>query len=99
VVFSMSLICVCIEGRGPRSASVAKFIVPDLGYKVDSLSWGSLIIVLVFKFKNYLFFQEETIGIDCVTHGKYGYIDPTGEVREYTYTSGSRCDPLTRQVR
>jgi len=43
-------------------------------------------------------YKEETIGIDCVTHGKYGYIDPTGEVREYTYTSGSRCDPLTRQV-
>ena len=27
-------------------------------------------------------FKEETIGVDCVTHGKYGYIDPTGEVRE-----------------
>ena len=26
-------------------------------------------------------FKEETIGVDCVTHGKYGYIDPTGEVR------------------
>ena len=27
-------------------------------------------------------FKEETIGVDCVTHGKYGYIDPTGEVRK-----------------
>ena len=26
-------------------------------------------------------FKEETIGVDCVTHGKYGYIDPNGEVR------------------
>lgn len=43
-------------------------------------------------------FKEETIGIDCVTHGKYGYIDPAGEVREYSYTSGNRCDPDTRQV-
>lgn len=42
--------------------------------------------------------QEESIGIDCITKGKYGYIDPTGEVREYSYSSGVRCDPLTRQV-
>jgi len=42
-------------------------------------------------------FKEETIGVDCVTHGKYGYIDPTGEVREYSYTSGNRCDPDTRK--
>ena len=27
-------------------------------------------------------FKEETIGVDCVTHGKYGYIDPTGKVRD-----------------
>ena len=43
-------------------------------------------------------FQEEVIGLDCITQGKYGYIDPTGEVREYTYSSGIRCDPDTRQV-
>merc|ERR1711962_1624821 len=42
-------------------------------------------------------FKEETIGVDCVTHGKYGYIDPTGELREYSYTSGNRCDPHTRK--
>jgi len=43
-------------------------------------------------------FKEETIGIDCITHGKYGYVDPDGEVREYSYTSGNRCDPETRKV-
>jgi len=43
-------------------------------------------------------FKEETIGIDCITHGKYGYVDPDGEVREYSYTSGNRCDPDTRKV-
>lgn len=37
-------------------------------------------------------FKEETIGTDCVTHGKYGYIDPDGVRREYTYSSGSPCD-------
>ena len=34
-----------------------------------------------------------------MTHGRYGYVDPTGEEREYSYTSGIRCDPLTREVR
>jgi len=43
-------------------------------------------------------FKEETIGIDCITHGKYGYTDPSGEIREYSYTSGIRCDPDTRKV-
>merc|ERR1719382_1281879 len=28
---------------------------------------------------------------------KYGRVDPTGEVREYSYTSGNRCDPDTRK--
>ena len=37
--------------------------------------------------------------MDCITHGKYGYIDPTGQQREYSYTSGLRCDPNTRKVR
>merc|ERR1711936_366118 len=44
-------------------------------------------------------FKEETIGVDCITHGKYGYVDPTGEQREYSYTSGIRCDPDTRKVK
>jgi len=44
-------------------------------------------------------FKEETIGVDCITHGKYGYVDPTGESREYSYTSGIRCDPNTRKVK
>ena len=43
--------------------------------------------------------QEETIGTDCVTHGSYGYVDPTGSAREYSYTSGIRCDPHTRKVK
>jgi len=43
-------------------------------------------------------YKEETIGVDCITRGKYGYIDPTGEVREYSYSSGVKCDPFTRKV-
>ena len=31
-------------------------------------------------------FQEETIGVDCITHGKYGYVDPTGESRNSDMT-------------
>merc|ERR1719431_97839 len=37
-------------------------------------------------------FREETRGADCITRGKYGYIDPEGVKREYTYTSGLPCD-------
>ncbi|KAL1139132.1 hypothetical protein AAG570_009192 [Ranatra chinensis] len=37
-------------------------------------------------------FKEETIGVDCVTRGKYGYIDPDGVRREFTYSSGLPCD-------
>ncbi|BET01397.1 Hypothetical protein NTJ_14213 [Nesidiocoris tenuis] len=37
-------------------------------------------------------FKEETIGVDCVTRGKYGYVDPDGVRREYTYSSGIPCD-------
>ena len=33
-----------------------------------------------------------------MTHGRYGYVDPRGEAREYSYTSGIRCDPDTRKV-
>jgi len=38
-------------------------------------------------------FKEETRGLDCVVRGKYGYIDPEGMRREYTYVSGNPCDP------
>jgi hypothetical protein len=38
-------------------------------------------------------FKEETIGIDCVVRGKYGYVDPDGQKREYEYQSGNPCDP------
>ena len=34
-----------------------------------------------------------------MTHGRYGYVDPTGGEREDSYTSGIRCDPDTREVR
>ena len=37
-------------------------------------------------------FREETRGADCITRGKYGYIDPDGVKREYSYTSGLTCD-------
>ncbi len=38
-------------------------------------------------------FREETRGVDCITRGKYGYIDPDGKKREFTYVSGLPCDP------
>ncbi|XP_035780829.1 mediator of RNA polymerase II transcription subunit 15-like [Anopheles albimanus] len=41
-------------------------------------------------------FKEETIGIDCVTRGRYGYVDPDGEKREYNYETGILCDPNRR---
>ncbi|CAK1555143.1 unnamed protein product [Leptosia nina] len=37
-------------------------------------------------------FKEETIGVDCITRGKYGYIDPDGLRREYNYETGIACD-------
>lgn len=37
-------------------------------------------------------FKEETIGVDCVTRGKYGYVDPEGVKREYSYQTGIPCD-------
>lgn len=37
-------------------------------------------------------FREETRGTDCITRGKYGYIDPEGVKREYSYTSGLACE-------
>ncbi|CRK97339.1 CLUMA_CG010731, isoform A [Clunio marinus] len=41
-------------------------------------------------------FKEETIGIDCITRGIYGYVDPDGEKREYKYETGILCDPDKR---
>lgn len=41
-------------------------------------------------------FKEETIGVDCVVRGKYGYVDPEGVKREYEYQSGNPCDPNKR---
>jgi hypothetical protein len=38
-------------------------------------------------------FKEETRGVDCVVRGKYGYVDPEGNKREFTYVSGNPCDP------
>ncbi|XP_074029009.1 uncharacterized protein isoform X2 [Leptinotarsa decemlineata] len=38
-------------------------------------------------------FKEETLGIDCIIKGKYGYIDPEGTRREYEYEAGNKCDP------
>lgn len=37
-------------------------------------------------------FKEETLGVDCITRGKYGYVDPDGVKREYTYETGNKCD-------
>lgn len=41
-------------------------------------------------------FKEEIIGIDCVTRGRYGYVDPDGVKREYNYETGNLCDPNKR---
>ncbi|KAK8737798.1 hypothetical protein OTU49_004246 [Cherax quadricarinatus] len=38
-------------------------------------------------------FKEEKRGLDCIVTGKYGYVDPEGVRREFSYTSGNRCDP------
>ena len=38
-------------------------------------------------------FKEETLGADCVVRGKYGYVDPDGNKREYEYQQGNPCDP------
>lgn len=43
-------------------------------------------------------FKEEIIGNDCVTKGRYGYIDPDGLKREYNYETGNRCDPNKRDL-
>uniref|UniRef100_T1P814 Cuticle protein n=1 Tax=Musca domestica TaxID=7370 RepID=T1P814_MUSDO len=41
-------------------------------------------------------FKEEIIGVDCITKGTYGYIDPDGNKREYHYETGIKCDPNKR---
>ena len=38
-------------------------------------------------------FKEEIRGLDCIVNGKYGYVDPDGIRREFTYVSGNKCDP------
>jgi len=38
-------------------------------------------------------FKEETRRPDCIVIGKYGYIDPDGIKREFTYQTGNQCDP------
>ncbi|KAB0802930.1 hypothetical protein PPYR_05116 [Photinus pyralis] len=43
-------------------------------------------------------FKEETIGADCIIRGKYGYIDPEGTRREYSYETGNKCDPLDEDL-
>lgn len=35
--------------------------------------------------------------MDCITSGKYGYIDPDGIRREYTYEMGIKCDEQQRE--
>ncbi|XP_078052288.1 uncharacterized protein LOC144478353 [Augochlora pura] len=42
-------------------------------------------------------YKEEQIGVDCITRGKYGYIDPDGIRREYSYETGIRCDEDQRE--
>lgn len=42
-------------------------------------------------------FKEETIGVDCIIRGKYGYVDPDGVKREYSYESGNPCDPVEEE--
>ncbi|XP_045109506.1 mediator of DNA damage checkpoint protein 1-like [Portunus trituberculatus] len=38
-------------------------------------------------------FKEERRAPDCTVTGKYGYVDATGTLREFTYSSGNACDP------
>ncbi|KAJ6636442.1 hypothetical protein Bhyg_15032 [Pseudolycoriella hygida] len=43
-------------------------------------------------------YKEEIIGIDCITRGRYGYVDPDGMKREYTYETGILCDPNKKDL-
>lgn len=74
------------EGRGRTSRPTAQILRK---YRTDnpdgSITWG---------YENDDgSFKEETIGTDCVTRGKYGYIDPDGLKKEYNYETGNKCDP------
>lgn len=35
--------------------------------------------------------------MDCVIRGKYGYVDPDGVKREYSYESGNPCDKTAEE--
>ncbi|XP_060526518.1 uncharacterized protein LOC132702104 isoform X2 [Cylas formicarius] len=37
-------------------------------------------------------FKEETLGADCIIRGKYGYVDPEGVKREFSYETGAPCE-------
>ncbi|KAL1510038.1 hypothetical protein ABEB36_004694 [Hypothenemus hampei] len=37
-------------------------------------------------------YKEETLGADCIIRGKYGYVDPDGVKREFSYETGNKCD-------
>lgn len=43
-------------------------------------------------------YKEEIIGNDCITRGRYGYVDPDGVKREYNYETGIACDPNKRDL-
>lgn len=43
-------------------------------------------------------FKEETLGADCVVRGKYGYIDPEGNKREYEYQTGMSDDFMLNKL-
>lgn len=40
-------------------------------------------------------FKEENLGADCIVRGKYGYVDPDGNRREYSYETGMKCEEKT----
>ena len=42
-------------------------------------------------------YKEETRGKDCIVRGKYGYVDPNGVKREFTYVQGLPCDPNKKE--
>lgn len=35
--------------------------------------------------------------LSSVISGRYGYVDPDGEKREYSYETGIKCDPNKRK--
>ena len=34
---------------------------------------------------------------DTLLSFRYGYVDPKGEIREFKYSSGVPCDPITKK--